>query len=314
MKNQNHPVEAPPLESPASNPSNYDASKDTPVKETTQSSPGLVKPLATFFMAFATVMTVLIVYMDNTAMKHYQFRMNLSQDFDFLSVTQDNPQLVTYIKEVFLGPAVEPHHKPLEYLAEEPSEEIVFVLKLLNNKVNGYFVEAGAYNDGKTSKTEWLEKKLLWKGLLIQPDPRHFFNLRRHNRLRSQAAHACLSPMPYPKEVTLHHDHDGVRINTALSNNLIGEPEWFNTRVKCFPLYSLLLAVNTTTVDYFSLESPGTELQILETIPFDQVNIKIISVHLEMDQMKMKVIKQFLKMKNYSLMKRFNDSYIYQIQ
>lgn len=313
MKNQHQSVEAPSLESCASNPPSNDPAKTTSDKEPIQSTQGLVKPLATFFMAFATVMTVLIVYMDNTAMKHYQFRMNLSQDFDFLSVSQDNPQLVTYIKEVFLGPAIEPHHKPIEYNAEEPSEEISFVLKLLNNKVNGFFVEAGAYNDGKTSKTEWLEKRLLWKGLLIQPDPRHFFSLRRHNRLRSQAAHACLSPMPYPKEVTLHHDHDGVRIN-VISTNVVEEPEWFNTRVKCFPLYSLLLAVNRTSVDFFSLESPGTELQILETIPFDEVDIKIISVHLEMDQMKMNVIKQFLKMKNYSLMKRFNDSYVYQIQ
>lgn len=73
-------------------------------------------------------------------MKHYQFRMNLSQDFDFLSVSQDNPQLVTYIKEVFLGPAIEPHHKPIEYTAEEPSEEINFILKLLNNKVRFEYI------------------------------------------------------------------------------------------------------------------------------------------------------------------------------
>lgn len=62
-------------------------------------------------------------------------------------------------------------------------------------------MEAGAYNDGKTSQTEWLEKNLSWKGLLTQPDPRHYFNLRRHNRERSEAVHACLSPTPYPKEV-----------------------------------------------------------------------------------------------------------------
>lgn len=73
-------------------------------------------------------------------MKHYQFRMNLSQDFDFLSVSQDNPQLVTYIKEVFLGPAIEPHHKPIEYTAEEPSEEINFILKLLNDKVRFEYI------------------------------------------------------------------------------------------------------------------------------------------------------------------------------
>lgn len=66
MKNQNQPAETPSLESGASNPPSDDVSKTTSEKETTQTSPGLLKPLATFFMAFATVMTVLIVYMDNT--------------------------------------------------------------------------------------------------------------------------------------------------------------------------------------------------------------------------------------------------------
>lgn len=34
------------------------------------------------------------------------------------------------------------------------------------------------------------------------------------------------------------------------------------TRVKCFPLYSLLLAINTTQVDLLSLDVEGAELQV----------------------------------------------------
>lgn len=34
------------------------------------------------------------------------------------------------------------------------------------------------------------------------------------------------------------------------------------TRVKCFPLYSLLLAINTTKVDLLSLDVEGAELQV----------------------------------------------------
>lgn len=270
-------------------------------------------PLSTFFMAFATVMTVLLIYMDNTALKHYQFRLNMSQDYDFMGVTQDNPELVMYIKEVFLAPAIEKNHKPIEFNAEGPSEDVAFVLQLLKNKKGGTFVESGAYNDGHTSKTEWLEKQLLWKGLLIQPDPRHYFNLIKHNRTRSQAAHACLSPMPYPKEVPLHHQsqHDGIKINSILPNNFVDEPDWFNTRVKCFPLYSFLLAINTTNLDYFSLESAGTELQILETIPFDRVNIKVISVNLDVNRLEVDIIKDFLLAKNYIFKQKINNSFIY---
>ena len=46
-------------------------------------------------------------------------------------------------------------------------------------------------------------------------------------------------------------------------------------KVQCFPLYSILLAVNQTTVDYFSLDIEGDELAVLKTIPMHKVNIKV---------------------------------------
>lgn len=176
----------------------------------------------------------------------------------------------------------------------------------------GMFVEAGAYTDGKSSKTEWLERNLGWRGLLIQPDPRNYFNLKRHNRIHSQAIHACLSPTSYPKEISFHQEErDGVKINSIHANSLIDDPEWFDTRVKCFPLFSLLLAINVTNVDYLSLESGGTELQVLETIPFDRVKIEVIGVHLLTSDFEKDTIRSFLSTKNYMYMLNFNSSYIY---
>lgn len=172
-------------------------------------------------------------------------------------------------------------------------------------------MEAGAYNDGKTSKTEWLEEKLNWKGLLIQPDPRHYFNLRRHNRARSQAIHACLSSTPYPKEVTLHQDLESVKINSIHSGNF--DDDWFNTRVKCFPLFSLILAMNVTNIDYFSLNTGGSELQVLETVPFDRVKIEIIEVHVTSNDSDISIIKKFLATKKYVFMQNFGNSYIFML-
>ncbi|CAH0555091.1 unnamed protein product [Brassicogethes aeneus] len=269
-------------------------------------------PLAAFFIAFVTVMTILIVYMDHTAMKHYQFQVNMSQDNEFSRVSQDNPLLITYIREVHLTPAIEPNHKLIN-TEETISNDTLFVIRLLEDKRNGVFVEAGAYNDGKSSKTNWLEKKLNWRGLLIQPDPRHYFSLKRHNRLKSQAIHACVSPMPYPKEVTMHQEYDGVKINSIHANS-IEENDGFNTRVKCFPIYSLVLAMNVSHIDYLSLESGGTELQVLETIPFQKVHINVISVHLLVSDVEKETIKQFLAMKNYAFIQNFNSTYIFKIK
>lgn len=59
--------------------------------------------------------------------------------------------------------------------------------------------------------------------------------------------------------MTLHHDEETeVRINSLLDE----EAAWFNSRVKCFPLYTLMLAVNHTNVDVLSLGCLGQELQV----------------------------------------------------
>ncbi len=44
---------------------------------------------------------------------------------------------------------------------------------------------------------------------------------------------------------------------------------------QCFPLYSILLALNRTTIDYFSLDIEGYELDVLRTIPWSKVDIKV---------------------------------------
>jgi len=198
-----HPPRVPPL--PPS-PTKMNANQNVGIKK--------LLPVATFFFAFATVMTLLVIYMDNKALRHHQFNVNMTQDYELLEVEQDNTQLINAIAAYFLKPAVEMHHhKVIEFTDEEPERNIAFILKLLKQKKNGSFIEAGAYGDGKTSKTEWLEKKLSWHGLLIQPDPRHYFGLLRHNRVKSQALHGCLSPAPYPKEVTYYQeDRDGLKL------------------------------------------------------------------------------------------------------
>lgn len=47
---------------------------------------------------------------------------------------------------------------------------------------------------------------------------------------------------------------------------------------QCFPLYSILLAVNRTRVDFFSLDIEGHELKVLQTIPWHKVDIRVLTV------------------------------------
>lgn len=40
--------------------------------------------------------------------------------------------------------------------------------------------------------------------------------------------------------------------------------EYVFTRVKCFPLFSLLLAINATAFNYLSLDAEGAEIQVIK--------------------------------------------------
>ena len=61
----------------------------------------------------------------------------------------------------------------------------------------GFFVEAGANDGERASNTLWMEEKMGWTGLLIEPDPYFYTQILGKSR-KSWSINACLSPYPYP--------------------------------------------------------------------------------------------------------------------
>ena len=43
----------------------------------------------------------------------------------------------------------------------------------------------------------------------------------------------------------------------------------------CLPFISIIQAIGNPSVDYFSLDIEGVELDVLKTIPWDRVDIKV---------------------------------------
>lgn len=73
-------------------------------------------------------------------------------------------------------------------------------------------------------------------------------------------------------------------------------------KIQCFPLYSLLLALNQLTVDFFSLDVEGDELSVLKTVPWDKVNIKMMTVEFIHEVGKGGDLKQYVESKGYDSM------------
>jgi len=52
----------------------------------------------------------------------------------------------------------------------------------------------------------------------------------------------------------------------------------------CFPLETILAAVNRSRVDYLSLDVEGVELQVLKTIDWSRLDISVLSVEFVLGQ------------------------------
>ena len=76
--------------------------------------------------------------------------------------------------------------------------------------------------------------------------------------------------------------------------------------MQCFPLYSLLqAAAGNVTVNYLSLDIEGAELLVLETLPWDQLDIEVLTVETahagEVFPGTTEDIRQFLRDRGYVL-------------
>lgn len=156
------------------------------------------------------------------------------------------------------------------------------------NKTGGFFVECGAFDGETDSSTLYMERTLGWTGLLIEANADAYNEqLLRRNR-KSWSLPVCVSLQPYPTTAPfraakgqdgLHNlifdDTSPTRIEHLRHLGLPVQANDTITTVQCFPLYSILLAVNRTQVDYLALDLSGHEYEVIRSIPFAKVNITV---------------------------------------
>ncbi|KAK3870475.1 hypothetical protein Pcinc_024301 [Petrolisthes cinctipes] len=192
-----------------------------------------------------------------------------------VTLQQDDPKLIQRIISQYLHhPSDAPYQ--LHSINDDPSMgQSKMILNILGEQVNngGFFVECGALDGETRSNTLVFEKKYGWRGVLIEGDPKNFELVKQKNR-KTWTVNACLSTQPYPNTVMFKQQFNIGKISKLVT----GEKHKGYSEVQCLPFYSVLLALNITTVDYFSLDVEGSELEVLRTIPWDKVNIKIMSV------------------------------------
>ena len=188
--------------------------------------------------------------------------------------------------------------------------------KLLRGKRDGFFIESGAYDGETISNSLFFELERNFTGLLVEPNQLDYPKLLAKHR-KATSINACYSMTPLPTLVDFMNSDVLSGIQSLKTTDEItyikeqGEKLGFSkSKVLCFPFYSILLAMGNPTVDYFSLDVEGAELPILESIPWDKVDIKILSI--EVNHGDGSKIDAFIKSKGYKKVHQLDFDNIYE--
>jgi len=239
--------------------------------------------LSVFFcIAYRTVLT------DTFHIGSYYFE-------DYLTLLkQDNPQVIDVVRELIEKPAPFTSTYNFSNIKDREPRSLLLgqygelgdVVDLFKGKRGGFFIESGALDGESLSNTLLLELEFSWRGLLIEANPESYTKLKsKHRKCHSLNVGLCKTshPMEVQFEVMEYPAISGIieedgksarQKGYALKDNPIKNV----VTVHCFPLYSILMAIGNPTVDYFSLDVEGTELGILESIPWDKVDIRILQI------------------------------------
>ena len=221
--------------------------------------------------------------------------------WDLNDMKQDDNILIEILKnEILIHPNSEVLNLPdnEDMINNGQYDQVPIIEKVLglskDNPKTGFFIEAGAC-DGKTiSNSLHFEMQYGWTGLLVEPNPDYLQDLTKLGRNAWILPH-CLSTKPYVETVKFDVSDliSGIMVEGKPKPSVLNDkyildyiyrliaPEKAYAReiqVQCFPLYSVLMALGNPHIDYFSLDVEGAEAMILQTLPWDKINVTSLTV------------------------------------
>lgn len=243
----------------------------------------------------------------------------------------DDPQVLEVLRRHYLDPPSLLPYNFTQGLPEKGSRGFTWpwihgwLKKLFADQRGGFFVEAGALDGEYLSNTLWLERDLGWSGLLVEAAVSSFKELRFKHR-KSWVSNACLSPTPYPKRIPfVNHFLTDAQLNTIDFSTWAyrGHSHEFRqdipqadfgahdhssySVVQCFPLLSFLKALNVTQVDLLSLDTQGSEADIVRSfLGSDGIKVRVIVAENEFGKFDEKMMSE-MKENGYLLLARLAD-------
>ena len=168
-----------------------------------------------------------------------------------------------------------------KYFSQSGQDKIIkeFFFK---NKKNGFFVEIGAFDGIQGSNCYHFEKFLNWDGIAIEPSRIQFEKLKKNRKckiLNEAVSHEI-------KEVEFVEVIEGLTQMSGINDNFYQRNMKIITKNERSKTQSINLKTITfeqavpknTDIDYLSIDIEGGEMDLLNSINFNDNDIKVISL------------------------------------
>ncbi len=164
-------------------------------------------------------------------------------------------------------------------LSKSQLRQDLFVLSEMNFKKNGFFVDFGATNGLDLSNSYLLETKFNWNGILVEPAKYWHNELRKNRKVNINTDCVWVET---GKEL-LFNEVDDAKLSTI--DQFSKNDQYGNLRekrnqykVKTISLNDLLNKYSAPeSMDYLSIDTEGSELEILKSFNFDKYKFKVIT-------------------------------------
>ena len=187
----------------------------------------------------------------------------------------------------------------------------IFVLYTLNWKRNGFFVEFGSTNGFDLSNSYLLEKDFGWKGILCEPASVWKEDLKKNRnsildfrcvwKTSGKTVDLIVPSKPEFSKISI--------LKTPKSLN-VAQSE----KVETVSLIDLLNTYNAPkNIDYLSIDTEGSEYEILEAFDFSKYRISIITCEHNFSKKREKIFKLLNKngyQRVFQGLSRWDDWYI----
>ena len=184
---------------------------------------------------------------------------------------------------------------------EEPNyEECLLILEAFDYAREGYFIEVGA-NDPRQNSLTYILERMGWRGMLIDPLTKCYEKLMAE-RPRSQSFHcACVRPDQVGK-LTLHAPDPSSVVATLEKNLDDFDIEYsFTETCDAVTLDSLVEKVNPPRIDFLSMDTEGTELDVLQGFDLARRRPRLVLIE---DKLYHLAKHRYLLRQGYRLVKR----------